>query len=109
MMRKVINDPTIEVIPNNRIPGPAPRLHGSTPKSTMRSKPRITGLPRPDHSEMSTGATDMAFLRAKGMQCYGVGIAADRRISTRASPPTATRNGSSSTPSISSSNFNGTY
>jgi len=22
---------------------------------------------------MSTGATDMAFLRAKGMQCYGVG------------------------------------
>ena len=26
---------------------------------------------------MSTGATDMAFLRAKGMQCYGVGIAID--------------------------------
>ena len=26
---------------------------------------------------MSTGATDMAFLRAKGMQCYGVGIVVD--------------------------------
>jgi hypothetical protein len=26
---------------------------------------------------MSTGATDMAFLRAKGMQCYGVGPATD--------------------------------
>ena len=26
---------------------------------------------------MSTGATDMAFLRAKGMRCYGVGPAAD--------------------------------
>jgi acetylornithine deacetylase/succinyl-diaminopimelate desuccinylase-like protein len=26
---------------------------------------------------MSTGATDMAFLRAKGIQCYGVGPATD--------------------------------
>jgi hypothetical protein len=26
---------------------------------------------------MSTGATDMAYLRAKGMQCYGVGPALD--------------------------------
>ena len=26
---------------------------------------------------MSTGATDMAFLRAKGMQCYGVGVSVD--------------------------------
>ena len=26
---------------------------------------------------MSTGATDMAFLREKGMQCYGVGPATD--------------------------------
>jgi acetylornithine deacetylase/succinyl-diaminopimelate desuccinylase-like protein len=26
---------------------------------------------------MSTGATDMAYLRGKGMQCYGVGPATD--------------------------------
>jgi acetylornithine deacetylase/succinyl-diaminopimelate desuccinylase-like protein len=26
---------------------------------------------------MSTGATDMAFLRAKGMKCYGVGPMVD--------------------------------
>ncbi len=26
---------------------------------------------------MSTGATDMAFLRAKGVQCYGVGAMID--------------------------------
>ena len=26
---------------------------------------------------MLTGATDMAFLRAKGMQCYGVSLATD--------------------------------
>ena len=26
---------------------------------------------------MSTGATDMAYLRSKGMQCYGVGPATD--------------------------------
>jgi len=26
---------------------------------------------------MSTGATDMAYLRAKGMQCYGIGPSTD--------------------------------
>ena len=26
---------------------------------------------------MSTGATDMAFLRAKGVQCYGIGAMVD--------------------------------
>jgi len=26
---------------------------------------------------MSTGATDMAYLRAKGVQCYGIGPATD--------------------------------
>ena len=26
---------------------------------------------------MSTGATDMAYIRAKGMQCYGIGPATD--------------------------------
>jgi hypothetical protein len=26
---------------------------------------------------MSTGATDMAFLRRKGVQCYGIGPATD--------------------------------
>ena len=26
---------------------------------------------------MSTGATDMAYLRAKGMQCYGIGPMVD--------------------------------
>ena len=27
--------------------------------------------------EMNTGATDMAYLRAKGIQCYGIGPATD--------------------------------
>jgi acetylornithine deacetylase/succinyl-diaminopimelate desuccinylase-like protein len=27
---------------------------------------------------MSTGATDMAFLRAKGMRCFGIGPATDQ-------------------------------
>ena len=26
---------------------------------------------------MATGATDMSFLRSKGMQCYGIGPAVD--------------------------------
>ena len=29
---------------------------------------------------MSTGATDMAYLRAKGMQCYGIGPATDMEV-----------------------------
>jgi acetylornithine deacetylase/succinyl-diaminopimelate desuccinylase-like protein len=31
----------------------------------------------PTLPSMSTGATDMAFLRSKGIQCYGVGPAID--------------------------------
>jgi acetylornithine deacetylase/succinyl-diaminopimelate desuccinylase-like protein len=31
----------------------------------------------PTFPVMNTGATDMAFLRVKGMQCYGVGAMVD--------------------------------
>ena len=44
---------------------------------------------------MSTGATDMAYLRAKGIQCYGIGPASTSRTGRRDSARTATRSGSS--------------
>ena len=36
MMRKVINDPSVEVIPEIRMHVPAPLLRGSIPKCTTR-------------------------------------------------------------------------
>ena len=78
-IRKVVNDPTVEVARNQRNTRPA------APSSRIDSEAfvaveaavktnygPVTTLPT-----MSTGATDMAFLRAKGMQCYGVGPLTD--------------------------------
>src|ERR1700691_55052 len=78
MMRKVINDPAIEVVPetSNQRPGAAPsRLDSDAYRAVAAAYKDIYGvitIPL-----MQTGATDMAFLRAKGVQCYGVGAMAD--------------------------------
>jgi acetylornithine deacetylase/succinyl-diaminopimelate desuccinylase-like protein len=74
MMRKVINDPTVELIPENKNARPgAPPSHTDTEiyraiESANRKVYQVPTVPL-----MSTGATDMAFLRAKGMDCFGVG------------------------------------
>ena len=78
LMRKVINDPTIEIVPEtrNQRPGAAPSRIDSEAfhaiEAAYRKTYGVVTLP-----EMSTGATDMAFLRAKGVQCYGVGAMTD--------------------------------
>jgi acetylornithine deacetylase/succinyl-diaminopimelate desuccinylase-like protein len=78
LMRQVINDPSVEIVPNtnNQRPGAAPsRLDGDGFRAVEAAYRKIYGvmtLPM-----MQTGATDMAFLRAKGMQCYGVGAMVD--------------------------------
>lgn len=78
LMRKVIDDPNVEVIPDhrNRRPGGAPsRIDSEAWRAIEAANRNVynTGtLP-----QMSTGATDMAFLRAKGMQCYGIGPMVD--------------------------------
>ena len=78
LMRKVINDPTVELIPEtkNQRPGAAPsRLDSEAYKAIEASYKKIYGVITVP--TMSTGATDMAFLRAKGTQCYGVGAMND--------------------------------
>jgi acetylornithine deacetylase/succinyl-diaminopimelate desuccinylase-like protein len=78
LMRKVINDPTVQVVPNNRNqrPGSAPsRIDTEIFHALEAANKSVYGVPT--IPQMSTGATDMAYLRAKGMQCYGVGPAAD--------------------------------
>jgi acetylornithine deacetylase/succinyl-diaminopimelate desuccinylase-like protein len=78
LMRKVINDPSVQVVPNNRNarPGGAPsRIDTDIYHAIEAANRKVYNVPT--IPQMSTGATDMAFLRAKGMQCYGVGPASD--------------------------------
>jgi len=78
LLRKVIDDPAVEVVPEarNQRPGAAPsRIDSEAFHSIEAAYKNVYGaitLPM-----MSTGATDMAFLRAKGVQCYGVGVISD--------------------------------
>ena len=77
-MRKVINDPAVEIVPdtrNQRPPAAPSRIDSTAFHALEAAYQKIYGvvtLPI-----MSTGATDMAFLRAKGVQCYGVGAMVD--------------------------------
>ncbi len=78
MMRKVINDPAVELVPEttNQRPGAAPsKLDSDAYRAVEAAFKNVYGvitIPL-----MQTGATDMAFLRAKGVQCYGVGAMVD--------------------------------
>jgi acetylornithine deacetylase/succinyl-diaminopimelate desuccinylase-like protein len=78
LMRKVIDDPAIELIPENKNarPGAPPsRMDSDAYHAIEAAYKRIYGVTT--IPVMSTGATDMAFLRAKGVQSYGVGPMVD--------------------------------
>jgi acetylornithine deacetylase/succinyl-diaminopimelate desuccinylase-like protein len=88
LMRKVIDDPAVEVVPEtrNQRPGAAPsRIDSDAYRAIESAFNKIYGattLPM-----MSTGATDMAYLRAKGIQCYGVGAMTDLEDPTKGFGP----------------------
>ncbi len=75
-MKKVINDPAvrIEPMPMMRPPSPASPLtndaYSTLERVAKRLYPAATVMP-----SMSTGASDMAQLRAKGIPSYGIGPA----------------------------------
>ena len=76
-MKKVIDDPTIEIVRGaiNRPGSPPSRLDTEAFRALEEANRRVYStvtLPT-----MLTGATDMAQLRAKGVQCYGVGPMTD--------------------------------
>jgi acetylornithine deacetylase/succinyl-diaminopimelate desuccinylase-like protein len=76
-MKDVINDPSVEVEFTARDvrPGGNTRLNTEAfevLEANVTKHYKAITLPT-----MSTGATDMAYLRAKGIQCYGVGPATD--------------------------------
>ncbi len=77
-MKRVINDSQIEIVANtkNLRPSARPsRLESDAFKTTETAVKKIYNtvtIPT-----MPTGATDMAFLRAKGVECYGIGPMTD--------------------------------
>ena len=77
-VRKVVNDPAVDVSYGKQDVRPSSnntRLDSVAFKaieSAITKHYQTVSLPT-----MSTGATDMAYLRAKGMQCYGIGPATD--------------------------------
>ncbi|MDX2031856.1 MAG: M20/M25/M40 family metallo-hydrolase [Blastocatellia bacterium] len=77
-IRRVINDPAIQVTregPNTRPLARPSRIDSEAFKvieGAVRQHYNAVTLPT-----MSTGATDMAYLRAKGVECYGVGPMTD--------------------------------
>jgi acetylornithine deacetylase/succinyl-diaminopimelate desuccinylase-like protein len=77
-IRRIIDDPVVKVEPVTE--GTRPVNAPSRMDSDMyRALERVAGRMYPGSVTMPTmltGATDMAFLRAKGMQCYGIGPAA---------------------------------
>jgi acetylornithine deacetylase/succinyl-diaminopimelate desuccinylase-like protein len=82
-MGKIINDPTVKIVPlpATRPPSPASRLDTEMYRALERVSKKMyanaTVIP-----SMSTGASDKAQLRAKGMQSYGIGPAASREDAT---------------------------
>ena len=77
-MKKVVNDSAVEVRYPTRFarpPGVARSLDSEAYRVLEAAVRRVYGTPM--LPTMSTGATDMAFLRAKGIQCFGIGPAID--------------------------------
>ncbi|MGH9346192.1 MAG: M20/M25/M40 family metallo-hydrolase [Vicinamibacterales bacterium] len=76
-VRAVVDDPAIDVSWTARDVRP----HGTTRLATEAFKVIEANVTKHYQAStlptMSTGATDMAYLRAKGVQCYGVGPATD--------------------------------
>jgi acetylornithine deacetylase/succinyl-diaminopimelate desuccinylase-like protein len=76
-IRQAVNDPAVDVSfgPRDIRPGGTSRLGTeafTTIEAAIKRQYNTSTLPI-----MSTGATDMAYLRAKGVQCYGIGPAID--------------------------------
>jgi acetylornithine deacetylase/succinyl-diaminopimelate desuccinylase-like protein len=77
-VERVVADPSVEVMFNGfggRPGAPVSRIDNEAFKvieAAVKARYGVPTLPM-----MSTWATDMAFLRAKGVQCYGIGPAID--------------------------------
>lgn len=77
-VRKVVNDPEVKVEYAQQNTRPAPPVGSLSSEAfkvletNVKKHYDVITLPT-----MSTGATDMSYLRRKGLQCYGIGPALD--------------------------------
>ena len=74
-MKKIIDDPSIEVVPqqaHNLSPEPS-RLDTEMYRTLDMAAKKVYGSSVVTIPTMLTGGTDMTPLRAKGVQCYGMG------------------------------------
>jgi acetylornithine deacetylase/succinyl-diaminopimelate desuccinylase-like protein len=82
-IQKIVNDPSVEAVFNGWPPTNTgkPRNGGESSIKNEAFTVIEAGITRHYQTTtlptMSTGASDMAFLREKGMQCYGIGPATD--------------------------------
>jgi len=77
-VKQVVNDPAVDVRftgQNERQAGPDARLDSEAYKALEAAGTRVYNVQT--LPTMSTGATDMAQLRVKGVQCFGIGPATD--------------------------------
>jgi acetylornithine deacetylase/succinyl-diaminopimelate desuccinylase-like protein len=77
-VKRVVNDPAVAVRftgQNERPAAAAPRLDSEAYRVLEEVGTRVYNAPT--LPTMSTGATDMAQLRARGVQCFGIGPATD--------------------------------
>jgi acetylornithine deacetylase/succinyl-diaminopimelate desuccinylase-like protein len=77
-IRKVVNDPSVEVKFAERDVRPGSREQRLDSDAFLAIEAGVKKhYDAPTLPTMSTGATDMAYLRGKGIQCYGIGPAID--------------------------------
>lgn len=77
-VKRIVDDPAVEVRFTGRFTRPAgvdSRVDSEAFKAIEAAVNAIYKVPT--LPVMSTGATDVAFLRAKGIQCFGIGPATD--------------------------------
>lgn len=77
-MRQVINDPAVEIVSSSSSTRPG----GQPSKLTTEAFKSLEAAIKRTYNTvtlptMLTGATDMSFLRARGVECYGIGPMTD--------------------------------
>ncbi len=77
-IRGIVNDPAIEVAWDTAVVRPSAVERLNTEAYRVIEEVYQQHYQVPVLPIMGTGATDMSFLRAKGMSCYGVGPGIDR-------------------------------
>lgn len=78
LMKQVINDPAVDVVPveaNSRPAAPTSPLGSDAFKAITAAFRKVYNIDTAPM--MATSASDMAFLRAKGVACYGAGPMVD--------------------------------